>query len=312
MRPARRWLAPFAAAVVALCLAVAGARGGTAGAHPEDPLREVTGAFTGAAASSSEPFDASSTIFPPDDRLQVTDTTVAPFRAIVHLRFFRGGVRLRQCSGTMVAPNAVLTAAHCVTGGQPYVWADAVEVSPGRDGDRQPFGSAMGVSFSLAGGWLDGQPDLDIALIHLSEDPFHGATAPPMTIAAMPIDYFTGRLLELAGYPADRPAGTMWRTTFTDAVATNVRINTRADATPGQSGSPLFERNGGEFLVTGVYSIQTAGENVAVRITPPLLEALLGYCAGRCTLTIGGDAPPPPPPWTAAVSVALVGIAADR
>ena len=81
MRPAPRWLAPFAAAVVALCLAVAGARGGTAGAHPEDPLREVTGAFTGVSASSSEPFDATSTIFPrgstileADDRLLlVTD-----------------------------------------------------------------------------------------------------------------------------------------------------------------------------------------------------------------------------------------------
>ncbi len=151
MRPAPRWLAPFAAAVVALCLAVAGARGGIAGAHPEDPLREVTGAFTGAPASSSEPFDATSTIFPPDDRLQVTDTTVAPFRAIVHLRFFRGGVRLRQCSGTMVAPNAVLTV--------PYVWrfraigsdAAVVWTLTWKDG-RAPGG----LSFDAAKGELSG------------------------------------------------------------------------------------------------------------------------------------------------------------
>lgn len=311
MRPAPRWLVPIAAAATALCLAVPGAHGPGASAE-RNPLREVTGAFTGIAARSPEPFDATGTIFPPDDRELVPDTSSAPYRAIVHLAISSGGVPLRQCTGAMVAPNAVLTAAHCVTGPRPFQWADAVVVSPGRRGDVRPFGSATAVSFSLAEGWLEGHPELDVAILHLSGDPFHGATAPAMTLGAMPTGYFAGRLLELAGYPSDRPAGTMWRTTFTDAAATNVRINTRADAAPGQSGSPVFERNGGEFLASAVYSIQTAGENVAVRITPSLLEALRGYCEGRCALTIGGGAPPPPPPWTAVTRVALVGIAADR
>ncbi|MBK6663872.1 MAG: trypsin-like serine protease [Thermoflexaceae bacterium] len=55
------------------------------------------------------------TVFPPDGRQPVSDTTVAPFRAIAHLVAFDNDQISSQCTGSFIGPSVVLTAAHCVT-----------------------------------------------------------------------------------------------------------------------------------------------------------------------------------------------------
>jgi V8-like Glu-specific endopeptidase len=79
---------------------------------------------------------------PTDNRVQEADTTGFPFNTVCHLGRDFGDGRLRGCSGVLIAPTIVLTAAHCLysllLGRAPR----RILVHPGRrDRDTLPFGS---------------------------------------------------------------------------------------------------------------------------------------------------------------------------
>src|ERR1700730_2568828 len=81
-------------------------------------------------------------IGPTDNRVQEADTTGFPFNTVCHLGRDFGDGRLRGCSGVLIAPTIVLTAAHCLysllLGRAPR----RILVHPGRrDRDTLPFGS---------------------------------------------------------------------------------------------------------------------------------------------------------------------------
>jgi V8-like Glu-specific endopeptidase len=79
---------------------------------------------------------------PTDNRVHVADTTRFPFNTICHLgRDFSDG-RLRGCSGVLIAPVLVLTAAHCLYNLLLRRAPRAIVVMPGRrDRDNLPYGS---------------------------------------------------------------------------------------------------------------------------------------------------------------------------
>ena len=57
---------------------------------------------------------SAATVFPPDGRTAVPDTTQPGWRAIVYLRMYDGDAFVGSCSGSMLSDNVVLTAAHCL------------------------------------------------------------------------------------------------------------------------------------------------------------------------------------------------------
>ncbi|RIK18768.1 MAG: hypothetical protein DCC52_15630 [Chloroflexi bacterium] len=69
-------------------------------------------------------------------------TTVFPYSAIVELEidFPYGSV---LCSGWMIGPDTVATAAHCLYYSGLGGWAQNVMAYPGRDGTLAPFGSVL-------------------------------------------------------------------------------------------------------------------------------------------------------------------------
>lgn len=74
-----------------------------------------------------------------DNRFRISSTTSWPWRALGYLSYKKGGSNWR-CSGTLVSPDDVLTAAHClvdsVTGEQ---YTD-IEFIPGKSGSYEPYG----------------------------------------------------------------------------------------------------------------------------------------------------------------------------
>ena len=158
-------------------------------------------------------------IGPVDSRIQEVDTTRFPWNTIVHLCRDFGDGACRGCSGILIGPRMVLTAAHCLWSIARAAAPRKIFVIPGRrDRLTNPYGAIEAREYWIPKRFIEG-PDRtswDWGLIRLSR-------AVPASIArfapaiALPDDVFL-RLIRaspaiIAGYPADRPIGTMWRHT---------------------------------------------------------------------------------------------------
>lgn len=232
-----------------------------------------------------------STVFGVDERIRVEDTTASPWRSVVHLAAFdRFSNLLGYCSGSMVDDYTVLTAAHCVWDDLFEEPVDSVLVIPGANGLDWPFGTGYGTSFSLPVGWTETRDIMyDFALVHLALTDFGASTRPYMTIASVPDSYFydPNSVITSAGFPGDKPPGTMWFSAGFSVFVEPYAILTQMDAAPGQSGSPiyLFNDQQGYLFTVGVYSKESGLSNFAVRLSPVHIDALHQYCApARCSL----------------------------
>ncbi len=308
---------------VLLCAFALSMPGASAAPAPDDGVSAVAALPPGfepvtvALHGAPPPYDpgeaTAQTVFPPDGRQPVSDTTVAPFRAIAHLVAFDNDQISSHCTGSFIGPSVVLTAAHCVTHKDRKTTHQAILVVPGETAIAFPFGTAFATKVSFPSGWLsDGTTEFDFALIHLSGTPFGSALSPYLTVAALPDSYFGASdvAIATAGFPGDKPPGSMWSSLGFDFFVTDTRIVTLMDAYPGQSGSPIYtlsiQRN--EVFVAGVYSAETAVANLAVRFSKNHLNALKKYCepygCSVNTLDRTAAAAPTPTPTSRATATA--------
>ena len=202
-------------------------------------------------------FEAQREIIGRDTRVLVRNTRAAPFRYICNL--VANNDTEPFCTGTLVAPNVVLTAAHCLIG----LDAADVTVIPGRNGVRRPFGTARALRFAFSQGF-QGNPDRvtrrDYAVIYLTQP--IGNTVGHWSIAhtssridplgtsfsAAPVA--NGQQINLSGYPGDkvfmlpnppRRVAQQWRArNVLRAIDQNGLMHYLNDTFGGHSGSPIW------------------------------------------------------------------------
>lgn len=241
------------------------------------------------------------TVFGIDDRVQVTETRRPGFRSLALLVGSTAGGEDYSCSGTFLDFNVILTAAHClwVHGS----WANSIHVIPAANGADAPFGGAYASSLSIPSGYsrfVGSTPEeisadaiaFDFGLIFLKDGPFGMSLAPYLPLATLADDYFVQSDLSIgtAGYPADKPRGTMWYARTASATMDSRLLYTLLDEAPGQSGSPIFtvdKRTGGPAYVISIVTEATAPNNRSVRITDAVITILQQYCADLgCRFTV--------------------------
>ncbi|WP_167858556.1 trypsin-like serine peptidase [Methylobacterium nonmethylotrophicum] len=199
-----------------------------------------------------------SLVGPRDSRIQEIRTTVYPWNTIVYLCRDFGGGACSGCSGVLIAPRLVLTAGHCVWSLRHRRAPRSIRVCPGRrDRDTLPYGAIEATATYAPAAFVRG-PDRTVAdwgLIVLPKA-FRGIER-FMALHA-PDDAEVKRiashgLVSVAGYPSDRPIGTLWRHAERLKRATNLRLFYTVDTCPGHSGSPIFV-GGAQLRIVGVHT----------------------------------------------------------
>jgi hypothetical protein len=171
-------------------------------------------------------------------RCSTTSTSVV----LVNLRD-KDNLASGSCSGSVIAPRAVLTAAHCLSGD-----TAAVRIWPGT-GDEIPA-----VSFSA-------HPTLDVGIVITAQDINRAALR-----VLVSRDARVGEPAVIGGWGKDENGnGTILRagvTAISAASATRLETQTGATASSvcsGDSGGPILLSEGGVWAVAGVTSATETG-----------------------------------------------------
>ncbi|QFZ23876.1 trypsin-like serine peptidase [Saccharothrix syringae] len=226
-------------------------------------VRPVTG--TGPRTTAPDDLSARS-IIPPDERVQVTDTTAYPARATVYFTYTKPGGATSWCTGWLYAANAVATAGHCVhSGGSGGAWNTGFTVYPGRNGASSPYGSC-GVSstFSVVGWTQNANPEYDYAGFKLGCTIGNTTGWYGMSWTTASLD---GTAVGSAGYPQDRASATQWSTTSTVSASYERQLAYHLDTVGGQSGSVVHTSGCGTYCGVAVHAYGHGDHNRGTRIT---------------------------------------------
>jgi glutamyl endopeptidase len=202
--------------------------------------------------------------FPPDDRIKIEDTTTYPWSTICKLYITTKDNVVFIGSGAMIDEFHILTAGHCVYAHDHGGWVKNILIIPGMDGSYEPFGRTHAAHLRTFTGWIeDEMVEHDLALVtlenHLGVQT--GWMGRKTSQANDPI--YTG-VLNLAGYPGDLDNGEfMYYDSDMGEDATEYNHWFWMDAAGGQSGSPVWQEDGGEYYILSVFAYEYLGGTYA-------------------------------------------------
>ncbi|CAM3717913.1 trypsin-like serine peptidase [Smaragdicoccus niigatensis] len=233
-------------------------------------------------ASFGEPIDAEAVIGT-DDRVQITNTSVYPWRAHASLLITAADGSQWIGTGWFLGPHTLGTAGHVVfikNSGVPGRdgWVRSIQVMPGRNGNQLPYGSVTASNFHSVLGWTrDGDQNYDYGAIVLGSD--LGSQTGWLGFGAYDDATIQGSTANISGYPGDKPAGTQWyhgsRVTSVNAQ----KVFYETDSFGGQSGSAVYRIVGQDRYAFAVHTYGGATSNSGTRINNAVFNNLVAWRA---------------------------------
>lgn len=217
-----------------------------------------------------------------DERHQVTDTTVFPFRALVFLLISSPGGTY-SCTGFFISENTIATAGHCVYGTELGGWATSITAYPGRNGDSTPYGSATSTQFFAPQAWIDDEDHrFDYGAIKLESA--LGTTTGWFGFGVKLDEKLVTAKVRIFGYPGDKTFATMWGTKRRIKGVAPEKLFYKIDTYGGESGSPVYGKvsNSCQTCAFGIHAYGVGiepfpGSNSGTRVTDALFADLVTW-----------------------------------
>jgi glutamyl endopeptidase len=234
-------------------------------------------------ASFGPPPPPSETVHGPDDRVQITNTSVYPWRVHCSLQITAADNSQWIGTGWFIGPHTVVTAGHVVhikNSGVPGRdgWVKSIKVMPGRNGNSLPYGAVTSTSFRSVTGWTqNGDQNYDYGAIILPTN--LGNTTGWFGYGAFTDTDLTSSVGNISGYPGDQPAGTQWYDSRKIASVTALKVFYDIDTFGGQSGSSVYRIVSGARYGVAVHAYGGATTNSGTRITNAVFNNLTAWKA---------------------------------
>ncbi len=206
-----------------------------------------------------------------DERVLIQKTKLFPWRANASLLITAADNSQWIGTGWFISPRTLITAGHCVyikNSGMPGRdgWAKKIQVMPGRNGTELPFGGISATEFWTVEGWgLQGKEIYDYGAIILP-GPFEqdlgffgfGVFADQTLLAAT---------ANIAGYPGDKPRGTLWYDHRQVGSVNADKVFYAADTAGGQSGACVYRFVDGQRVAIAIHAYGGNTANSGTRIS---------------------------------------------
>lgn len=234
-------------------------------------------------ASFGPPPPQSETVHGPDDRIQITNTGVYPWRVHASLLITaRDGSRWIG-TGWFIGPHTLMTAGHVVyikNSGVPGRdgWVRSIDIMPGRNGNVLPYGTVRSSNFRSVAGWVNnGDQNFDYGAIIIPTN--LGNTTGWFGFGVYSDADLLNSVGNISGYPGDKPAGTQWYDARRIAAVNNRKVYYDIDTFGGQSGSAVYRIiNGGRYGIA-IHAYGGATTNSGTRITKPVFDNMVAWKA---------------------------------
>lgn len=205
----------------------------------------------------------------------VPDTTSIPWRSICQLLITRQNNAKEYGTAWFAGPALLVTAGHCIIDHRNGGWASSITVVPASNGtDPPPFNTWKAAGIEAHQTWVnDADPHFDYGFISLS-DPTIGRQLGWFGFAVLPDERVTNLMVNIAGYPYDKPAGTMWFNSGRVHAAEQAYLDYMLETEAGESGSPVFWYSSDQRVVVAVHAYHTGTDNKGLRVTAEMYQRI--------------------------------------
>ena len=192
-----------------------------------------------------------------DDREHVDSEQPNPWHAVALLEITRRDGSPSMGTGWYAAPRLIITAGHCVYerhDPDPAAcgWVKSITVTPAVNGDHVPYQSFNVTDVRTTEGWVNsGDLRTDYGALLLPE-----AAAPhpePYKVQISDNQTLFSSEARIAGYPTDKPIGTLWEARSPIKSADDFEIFYEIDTKAGESGAPVLQPSDNSMVVTGIH-----------------------------------------------------------